>query len=176
MRKFNTGFTLIEIIVSFAAIIVLAVAATNFLFSTLTQRDQALAESMLSEQAETAFSIIGNAVRSAQQINIIDEGQGLQITGLEECWLFKWDNSSQQLKFNQITGETCSPPSESSQLLTSQLVKVTQVDFDLLAIDDSSRTVFMTLDLQAYRPLWNTTQQFSQVFVNLIDMPGDDDD
>lgn len=174
MRKFNPGFTLIEIIISFAAIIVLAVAATNFLFSTLAQRDQALTESMLSEQAETAFSIISNAVRSAQQINIIDEGKGLEITNLEECWLFKWDDSSQQLKFNQITGETCSPPSEASQLLTSQLVKVTQVDFDLLEIDDSSRTVSMTLDLQAYRPLWNTTQQFSQVFVNLIDVSGEE--
>jgi len=174
MKKLNTGFTLIEIVISFAAIIVLAVAATNFLFSTLTQRDQALSEAMLSEQAETAFSIIGSAVRSAQQINIIDEGQSLQITSLEECWLFKWDNSSQQLKFNQITGSSCSPPSEANQLLTSQLVEVTQVDFDLLAIDDSSRTVSMILNLQAYRPLWNTTQQFSQVFVNLIDIPGEE--
>jgi len=176
MKKSKTGFTLIEIVVSFAAIIVLAIAATNFLFSTLTQRDQALAESMLSEQAETAFSIIANTIRSAQQINIIDGGQGLETTNPEECWLFKWDNSSQQLKFNQITSSSCSPPSEANQLLTSQLVNITQVDFDLLAVDDSSRTVSMTLDLQVYRPLWNTTQQFSQVFVNLIDVSGGDDD
>lgn len=173
MRK---GFSLIEVLVALGGVAVLAIAATSFLFSILSQRDQAVAESLAAEQVEAVAAVVGSAVRSARGIEVEDGGKSLELTSASECWLFTWDEVLKQVKFGRSEGTECSPPLTAGEALTAEKAVIERVNFSMLAPDDSSRTVRMEMDVRIYRPLWSTTQEFDQLFVNLVDEGGGDED
>lgn len=169
------GFSLIEMLIALGGVVVLAIAATSFLFSILGQRDQAVAESLAAEQAEAVFSLVGTAVRSAEGIEVVDGGKSLELTSSGECWRFSWDEILEQVKFGRSEGVECVAPGNASEFLTTEKVGIERVNFSLLAVGDSSRTIRMEMRVVVYRPLWNTTQEFDQLFVNLVDEGGGDE-
>ncbi len=170
------GFTLIEILVALVGVVTLAIAATSFLFSILTQRDQAVVETLAVEQIEVVAAVVGSAVRSARTISVENGGKQLDLTTESECWRFWWDESNEELKLNYSSGESCYLGSGSDERLMADQAEVTAVAFSLIDSDDSSRTVGLTMALSVYRPLASTTQTTTQVFVNLVDEAGGDDD
>jgi len=169
------GFSLIEMLIALGGVVVLAIAATSFLFSILGQRDQAVAESLAAEQAEAVFSLVGTAVRSAEGIEVVDGGKSLELTSAGECWRFSWDEFLEQVKFGRSEGVECVAPGSAGEFLTTEKAGIERVNFSLVAVDDSSRTIRMEMRVVVYRPLWNTTQEFDQLFVNLVDEGGGDE-
>jgi len=163
------GFTLVEVLLALSGVAVLAIGSTSFLFSILGQRDQAVAESLASEQAEAVFSLVGTAVRSAQGIQVTNEGRTLELTGESECFKFSWDNVEERLMFGRVEGVDCEVPLSAGEQLTSEKTAIKGLNFSLLDLDDSSRTVGMEMEVVVFRPLWNTSQTFDQLFVNLVD-------
>ncbi len=167
MRK---GFTLIEVLVGLGGVVVLAVAATAFLFSILGQRDQAIAESLAAEQAESIMAVVGTVVRAAELIEVSDGGKRLETSREDECWTFLWDEIAEEIRFGRSEGIGCSPPAGASQRLTAEKVSVERVNFSLVAPDDTSRTLRLEMDVEVSRPLWQTSQSFDQMFVNVVDV------
>jgi len=169
------GFTLIEVLVALSGVVVLAIGSTSFLFSILGQRDQAVAESLASEQAESVFLLVGTAVRSAKEIVVTDGGKTLELIGADECFKFSWDDVEKRLMFGRVEGIDCEAPENADKQLTSDKTVIERVNFSLLDPDDSSRAVNMEMDVTVFRPLWNTAQAFDQLFVNLVDKDLGDD-
>ena len=174
MKRRNLGFTLIEVLVALVGVVVLAVAATSFLFSILSQRDQAVVEALVAEQMEVVMAVVGGAVRSAKEIVIEDGGKSLELKSKSECFRFSWDEGLNRLTSNYSAGESCLPGSGSTELLTAQAATIENVNFSLLEPDDSSRAVMMDMTVSAYQPLANSSQINSLVLVNLVDEEGGD--
>ena len=170
--KSRHGFTLIEVLIALVGVVSLAMAGTSFLFSILSQRDQAVAESLAAEQSEAVFALIGSAVKSAQGISITNGGKSLELVGQSECWLFSWDDGPEQIEFGRSIGTECSPPVDADGALTVEKAKIERVVFSLVTPDDSSRTVKLEMDVKVYRPLWNSSVSFDRLFVNLVDEGG----
>ena len=164
------GFTLIEVLIGLVGVVVLAVAATAFLFSTLGQRDQAIGESLAAEQAESVMAVVGTVVRAAGSIEVLDGGKRLETSREDECWTFLWDEVEEKIGFGRSEGIDCSPPAEASRRLTAEKVAVERVNFSLVAPDDTSRTLRLEMDIEVSRPLWQTSQSFDQMFVNVVDV------
>jgi len=175
-RNSKAAFSLIEILVALGGLVVLSVLAISFFFLTLTQRDEAVAESSAVEQTEAAFALVGRAVRAAQTITVSEAGTRLELTGASECWLFDWDEINGELKYGRTQGSSCSLPAGADERVTSQTAEIENVSFSLLAPDDSSRSIEMTLGVAVFRPLASSQQTFSQVFVNVVDERGEEDD
>lgn len=167
--KTKDGFTIIESVVALAGMAVLAVTSMAFLFSILSQRDQAVAESIVTEQPEIVFPVLGKTIKSAQEISVEDDGRRLKTTREGECFTFAWDQEQQVILFGRQGGSTCVPPEEVTARLTPNTVKVTSLQFELLEPSESARSVQLNMDVAAYRPLWQTNQHFSQVFINVTD-------
>lgn len=169
MRNTLNGFTLIEVLVALAGVSVLAVISMAFLFSILSQRDQAVAEAIVTEQPEVVFPILGKAIRSAQEITVEDNGRRLKTSRQGECFTFVWDQTQQVILFSRQSGSDCVPPEQATNRLTPNTAKVTGLHFSLLEPSDAGRSVQLEMDITAYRPFWQTNKHFSQVFVNIVD-------
>ena len=163
------GFSLVELLMAVAAMAVLAVIATGFLFSMLTQRDQAVAEAMLTEQPEVVFAMVAKAVRSAETISVKDSGRRLETSRKGECFSFDWDEGEKVIWFGREAGPGCVPPSETTSQLTPKTVRVERVEFKLTEPNESGRNVEMEMDVLVSRPFWQTDEQWSQIFVNVVD-------
>jgi len=166
---YRNGFTLVEILVAIIGVSVLILAATGYMFSILVQRDQALSATIVSEQAETIFSVVGDAVRSAQSVAVLNGGSRLELTGHSECWTFEYDGGSARLVFDHVESDTCSPPTSATNNLNSSQASLDSATFSLLSPDDSSRSLELVITVTATRPLFTTTKNFDRVFVNVID-------
>jgi len=167
MRK---GFTLIEVLIGLGGVVVLAVAATAFLFSILGQRDQAIAESLAAEQVESVMAMVGTVTRAAESIEVLDGGKRLETSREDECFTFLWDEIAEEIRFDRSEEIDCSPPVGASHRLTAEKISVERVNFSLVAPDDTSRTLRLEMDVEVSRPLWQTNQSFDQIFVNVVDV------
>lgn len=168
----QSGFTLIEILIALGGMVILALAATNFLFSILSQRDQAVAEAMAVDQAESINVFVGGLVRSAQTIVVGADGKSLGLKGENDCWLVQINDSEQSLNTGVSQGTDCQIPGAATQRLSSQRVQVTNAVFVLSSSDSSSRSVSFNWTVAVARPFWQLSQDHSQVFVNLVDSGG----
>lgn len=168
----SKGFTLIEIVIAVSGLIVLSIASTNFLFSILSQRDQAIAEEMAVDQAEIIYALLADKVRSAKIITVSPDKKSLGLKTADQCWLVVVDPDSQGLYFNLSAGSGCVIPGTADKRLTSQRAAITDADFSLDTSDDSSRTIRFNWTVMVARPLWQTTQTYQQLFVNVVDQGG----
>ena len=172
IKRYNNGFTLIELVIALGGVGALAIGVTSFLFSLLTQKDQAVGESLVVEQVEGVGALVGSAVRSARDIHIENGGRRLEIEGVDECIVFEWDESNEKVKYGRETGIDCNVPDEADQAMTNQKSRVENLRFSLMSEDDSSRSVMMEITVAAYRPMWESSSTFKQVFVNVVDEEG----
>jgi len=170
------GFTLIELVIALGGVGALAIGVTSFLFSLLSQKDQAVSESLVAEQVEGVGAMVGSAVRSARSIEVKDGGKILEIEGEEECVIFEWDEEEEVIKYGRETGEDCDSPDDANERITNQKSRVENLNFSLMSEDSSSRSVMMEITVGAYRPMWGNSRAFKQVFVNVVDEEGGDDD
>lgn len=166
--KTRKGFTIIESVVALAAVAVLALTSMAFLFSILSQRDQAVAEAIVTEQPEIVFPILGRVIKAAKEIAVEDDGRRLETTREGECFTFVWDQAQEVIFFGRQGGSTCAPPEQATARLTPNTVKVTSLQFQLLEPGESGKSVRLDMDVAAYRPLWQTSQHFSQAFINVM--------
>lgn len=169
LTKTRKGFTIIESVVALAGVAVLALISMAFLFSILSQRDQAVAEAIVTEQPEIVFPILGRVIKAAKEIAVEDDGRRLKTTQEEECFTFVWDQAQQIIFFGRQGGPTCVPPEQATVRLTPNTAKVTSLQFQLLEPGESGKSVRLDMDVAVYRPFWQTNQHFSQVFVNVTD-------
>ena len=170
------GFTLVEVLMALTGVVVLTVIATNFLFSILGQKDQAVADSLLTEQIEATATLIATAVRSAETISVADAGRELKLERRGECWLFRWEETEKTLKFGRTVGDDCTAPTAVEGRVTGQKAMVSNGRFELTSVADSSRIVTLMMDVEVYRPLWKSQRHYEQMFVNLVDADGGDDE
>ena len=170
------GFTLIEILIALSGLVVLALAATNYLFSILSQRDQAIAEAMALDQIETVAAVLADRIRSASTIRGDQGGKRLALIGPGECWLLQIDEANQSLNYGLTRGAGCQPPETADEALTSQKAQIQAASFSLLTSDGSRRSVSFDWTVVVTRPLWQASQHQSNLFVNVVDEGGGDDD
>lgn len=168
-HKFQRGFTMVEVVVAIGGMAVLATLAVSFLFSVFTQRDQAIAEIEAIEQSQVVFPMVGTAVRKAENISIANGGKRLEVERSGECFTFEWDEVSEEMKYGRSEAVDCVAPITTDQNLTSAGVNIERVKFSMIEATDSARTVMMEMDVGVYRPLWSGVQNYSQVFVNVMD-------
>lgn len=172
----QAGFTLIEIIVALTVTVVLSLASANFLFSIISQRDQALAEAILLDQIEAVHSLVAGQVRSARTIEVAADGYSLELAGNGGCWLFAYNAGSQRFDYGFSAGSDCQAPPPADQPLTSQKARVTTAEFRLVSGDSSSRAVGLNWTAAVARPFWQTSQELNRLFVNITDTAREDDD
>lgn len=166
------GFTLVEVLMVLGGVGVLVIGAMSFLFTILSNKDQAVVESRVVEQVEMMEGLMGKAVRSARGLAVSDGGRRLETEGKDECLVFRWDEAEKIVKYGRTIGSGCTVASEANLDLTSRTATIENLNFEIVNADDSSRTVVVEMTVAGYRPLWSHRQDFKLTWLNVVDEGG----
>lgn len=161
---------MIEVTVALAGVAVVAIAAAGFWVGVLAQRDQSIAIGIVTEQPEVVWPMVAKAVKSGRVIRITEAGKRLETEGPNECWTVVIDTAVEQgVLFGRQVGAGCTAPAGPNERLTVRTAVVTDGNFSLTAPNESGRSITMVMTVEAVRPLWRVSRDYSQVFVNVVD-------